>query len=707
MKATQQEWVLDGLGCANCARKIESAVQNTEGVLSASLDFVTCKFRIEVSGEHEVSVIKSKVEDILGRIEPGSSIRNEKQSDQDAEHHQSAVLNKGRIAFYSFGVLCFLTAIVLMSGTLLETAFFTIAYLIFGSSVFLKSFRNILKGQVFDENFLMAIASIGAFILGEYAEGAAVMLFYQIGELFQDYAIGHSRKSIRQLMNIKPEFANIKTGSGFIKVAPTDVQIGDLIIICPGERVPLDGTILEGCSSLDTSPLTGESLPRDVNIGDEVFSGSINQSGVLEVQVKKSFGQSAVSRVLALVEEASQKKAVTERFITRFAALYTPIVVGLAALIAILPPIITGDSFNSWLYRALIFLVISCPCALVISIPLGFFGGIGAASKRGILVKGGNYLEALAKAETVVFDKTGTLTKGSFEVSEIISSEGFSSDELLYIAAAVESYSTHPLARSVIRKLGGKPDWQNVIDYREIPGKGVSATVDGKKVFCGNVQLMKEQGLLIEHEATLGTKLYVSVDGIYAGCLVLNDMIKSDARHTTDCLKKQGIKDTVMLTGDYAASANDIAERAGIDRVFSQLLPQDKVLKIEEIMRERKGKNPVVFVGDGINDAAVIARSDIGIAMGGMGSDAAIEAADIVIMNDEPYKLCEAIAIARKTRAVVYQNIFLAVSVKLLVLILGAGGIANMWEAVFADVGVALLAILNAMRVLRGRIKGV
>ena len=699
MKSTKQEWTLEGLGCANCANKIEGAVQKMDGVLSASLDFVNSKFHIEVADGYDPTNVRNNVESVMDRIEPGSCIKND--ASQSVHEESRLFFNKGRIALYIIGVISFIAAIVLPSKTTAEMLLFILSYLIFGSSVILKSLKNITRGRVFDENFLMMVATIGAFLLGQYPEGASVMLFYQTGELFQNYAVGQSRRSIKKLMDIKPEYANIRTDKGIERIPPANVRVGDRIVVCPGERVPLDGIVLEGCSSLDTSPLTGESLPRDVAEGVEVLSGCINQTGVLTVEVTKSFGQSAVSRVLALIEGASQKKAVTERFITRFALWYTPIVIGFAVLIAILPPLFMGVPFDQWIYRGLLFLVISCPCALVISIPLGFFGGIGAASKKGILIKGGNYLEALAKVGTVVFDKTGTLTTGSFEVFKTTPRQGITEQELLDYAAMVECHSTHPLARSIIKKCDINPDFSRINEYVEIPGKGVRATIDGKKALCGNRRLMDESGINVVDETGNGISLHIAIEGTYAGSISLRDTVKSDTRQAIENLHKMGIKDTVMLTGDEETEARDVAGRIGINRYFAKLLPQDKVSRLETIMEQLRRNHTLAFVGDGINDAAVIARADVGIAMGGMGSDAAIEAADVVIMNDEPTKIYEAVAIARKTRSVVFQNIVLAIVVKILVLILGAGGMATLWEAVFADVGVALLAVLNAMRTMR------
>jgi Cd2+/Zn2+-exporting ATPase len=693
MKSTRHDWNLDGIKCANCANKIERSVQKMDGILNASLDFANSKLRVEVADGYNPVVIRANVERVMSVIEPGCSIV-EKENRKD----ESWSISKNRIILYASGAVFFAVGLALPSGGIEGILLFILAYIVFGSGVIAKSLKNIVRGRIFDENFLMTIATVGAFILGEFPEGAAVMMFYQTGELFQDYAVDRTRRSIKKLMGIKPEFANLMTGDGSERVPPSQVKPGDVIVIRPGERVPLDGVIIGGSSALDTSPLTGESLPRDVGEGDEILSGCINQTGLLTVRVLRSFGQSAVSRILELVEQASGRKAVTERFITRFAAWYTPIVTGLAVLLALVPPLVSGGAYDVWLYRALVFLVISCPCALVISIPLGFFGGIGAASRNGILVKGGNYLEALARVGAVVFDKTGTLTSGSFEVFEVVPEPGISENELIEIAALAESRSTHPLALSVVKRYGSTPDFNRVEDYREFAGRGVRALIDGKTVLCGSARLMADHGITPADGGGGGVNVYVAAEGRYLGRIGLRDTIKPDAAATVDRLARMGIEDIIMLTGDEEAAAGDIAGRTGIKKFFSRLLPQDKVARLEQIMESRTGSRPVAFVGDGINDAAVIARADIGVAMGGMGSDAAVEAADVVIMNDEPRKICDAVAIARKTKAVVYQNIVMALVVKFVFLALGAGGIASLWEAVFADVGVALLAVLNAMR---------
>ena len=576
---------------------------------------------------------------------------------------------------------------------------FLAAYAIIGWDIIRKAFRNIRNGQIFDENLLMTIATIGAFCLAEYAEGVAVMLFYQVGELFQSTAVSRSRRSIAGLMDIHPDYANVMRDGVPVQVDPDDVAVGDIILIRPGERIPLDGIVEEGSSSVDTSALTGESAPRDVAVGEEVISGCVNRTGVLRVRVSREFGQSTVSKILELVENASDKKSRSENFITRFARYYTPSVVVAALSLSVIPPLVTGQAFTMWISRALTFLVISCPCALVISVPLSFFGGIGGASKSGVLVKGSNYLELLAKTRTVVFDKTGTLTKGSFAVSEV-RPIGMAEGELLSLAAIAEAYSSHPVAES-IRRSCMRQDYPESVEVEEIAGRGVRAVVDGREVLVGNESLMKFYNIQIKGVDFAGTIVHLAVDGVYAGCILVEDEIKPDSIRALRELKAFGVKRTVMLTGDNAQVAEKVAAVLGIDEVYSGLLPVDKVERLENLMEEQSGEGVLAFVGDGINDAPVLARSDVGIAMGALGSDAAIEAADVVIMTDEPSKIVTAINISRKTLRIVRQNIVFALFVKGIVLALGALGFANMWGAVFADVGVSVIAILNAMRALR------
>lgn len=570
-------------------------------------------------------------------------------------------------------------------------------YAVIGWDIVWKAITNITHGQIFDENFLMTIATVGALVLGEYSEGVAVMLFYQIGEWFQSYAVSKSRKSITNLMDIRPDYANVERNGELQQVDPEEVKVGDIIIVRPGERIPLDGTILKGTSTLDTSALTGESMPRDVEAGMDVISGCINQTGILHIRTTKEFGESTVSKILDLVENASDKKAKTENFITRFAKYYTPAVVIGALALAILPPLITGQPFMAWIYRALTFLVISCPCALVISIPLSFFGGIGGASKSGVLVKGSNYLEILANTEIVVFDKTGTLTKGSFAVTEL-RTEGVSKDQLLEIAAYAEDYSNHPISQSIKKAYNKVIDSSRIQDVQEIAGHGVHAIIDGQSVFAGNTKLMELEGITIPYTSDVGTLIYIAVDNKYWGHIVIEDEIKPDAAEAITSLKSCGVRQTIMLTGDSDAVGQKVASKLGLDHAYTELLPADKVERVERLLSGKNDKTSLAFVGDGINDAPVLARADVGIAMGGLGSDAAIEAADVVLMTDEPSKIATVIKIARKTLRIAHENIVFALAVKFLVLFLGAIGYASMWAAVFADVGVSVIAILNAIR---------
>ncbi|WP_312812396.1 heavy metal translocating P-type ATPase [Sedimentibacter sp.] len=599
------------------------------------------------------------------------------------------------------GAALLATAVLLnLNNEWLQIALFIISYIIVGGDVVKRAVKNIFKGQVFDENFLLSIATIGAFFIGEYPEGVAVMLFYQVGELFQSYAVGKSRKSIASLMDIRPDYANVKKGDELVKVDPDEVQIGDIIVIKAGEKIPLDGKVIEGSSMIDTSALTGESVPREVEVGSDILSGCININGVITAEVTKEFGESTVSKILDLVENASSKKSNSEQFITKFARYYTPVVVIIAVFLAIIPPlVIDGATFSDWIYRALAFLVVSCPCALVISIPLSFFGGIGGASKKGILVKGSNYLEALAQTEIVVFDKTGTLTKGVFNVQEI-HPEGVSKEELLELTAYVESYSNHPISLSLKRAYGKEIDNGRISDVEEISGHGVIATVDGKKVMAGNIKLMKMMDIPYFKGELIGTAVHVAVNNKYIGYIVIADEVKEDSAQAIKELKAANIKQTVMLTGDNKSVGSKVAKELGLDKVYAELLPADKVEKLEELFSQKSTKGKLAFVGDGINDAPVLARADIGIAMGGLGSDAAIEAADIVIMTDEPSKIATAMKISKKTLKIANQNIVFAIGIKIIVLILSAFGIATMWAAVFADVGVTIIAVLNAFRAL-------
>ncbi len=700
---------VENLHCGGCASKIEEAIKKLPYIETANLNFMKKTLKI--------SLIKSKAEnknwleeirELAEKLESGTKIIEASNNlDKETEYiENTAKIKEGTIKNYKEEIKLFLSLSLFFLGIFriesetLKLIVFAIAYIISGGHVITKSFKNITRGNFFDENFLMTIATFGAIFIGEYSEAVAVMIFYQVGEYFQGRAVNNSRRSIEGLMDIRPDFANIKLNDIIKKVKPESVEIDSIIVIKPGEKIPLDGVVTTGNATLDTSALTGESLPLDVNIGDKVLSGSINKNGVIEVKVEKDFYNSTVNKILELVENASNKKAETEKFITKFAKYYTPTVVVIATLVAIVPPIFVGG-FNEWLYRALIFLVISCPCALVISIPLGFFSGIGAASKEGILVKGGNYLEALNKVTTIVFDKTGTITKGNFEVTEVITKD-ITKDKLVYIAAYGESYSNHPIAKSIVKyykKTTNKEiDFDLVLDYKEIEGYGVSFTLNEDKVLLGNYKLMMKENISCSEEEKIGTLVYVGVNGEYKGVLVISDQLKEDSITAIKKLKELNIK-TFMLTGDNQKVADSIGKLVNIDSVYGGLLPNQKVERFEEIQKNENGN--IIFVGDGINDAPVLARADIGVAMGGIGSDAAIEAADMVIMTDELTKLHTSIKISKTTRKIVTQNIILALGIKLIVMTLGIGGVATMWEAIFADVGVSILAIFNSIRILK------
>lgn len=730
--------LLKGLDCANCANKIELKVNNLEEVKEANLNFSLGRIVItSVEGSDKESVIR-KVKKIVNDLEPdvivspyklntnknnineynsksiesdgcqceeGHCHSHEHNSKNKESHEHSHELKEGNFfkenLMLVFGVLIYISAMIFKNTGTLSIILFIISYILVGGEVVLNACRNIKRGEVFDENFLMSIATIGALAIGEYPEAVAVMIFYQIGELFQGYAVNHSRKSITSLMNIRAEYANLLTDDGERKVDPEVVKVDDIIIIKPGERVALDGIIIDGIGSIDTSALTGESMPREIQKNDEILSGSINLNSVIKVRVTKSFGESTISRILEMVENASSKKAPTEKFITKFCRYYTPVVVFSALALAIIPPIIIKDAlFSDWLYRALIFLVVSCPCALVVSVPLGLFSGIGGASRKGILVKGGNYLEALKNVDTVVFDKTGTLTKGNFKVSQV-NPIGISKNELLKIAAIGESFSNHPIAQSVVKEYDGDIKKEDVIDYQELSGHGIKAIIQGKETLLGNYKLMQEYKIKCQEISEIGTAVYVAVEGLYKGHIIIADEVKEDSKEAIQELKALGIKNIVMLTGDNKSVANKIGNELGIDEVHGGLLPIDKVKEVEKLIQSKKNNGKLIFVGDGINDAPVLARADIGVAMGGIGSDAAIEAADIVLMKDNPLALVDAIKISRKTNKILWQNIIFSLAVKVGVLVIGAMGIATMWEAVFADVGVTLLAVLNSMRALK------
>ncbi|NMA02740.1 MAG: cadmium-translocating P-type ATPase [Clostridia bacterium] len=608
---------------------------------------------------------------------------------------------QNRLQRIIIGAVLLVIALVLQTNFQgINIALYLASYLIVGGDVIRKAFRNIIRGKAFDENFLMTVATIGAMLIAEYPEGVAVMLFYQVGELFQSYAVDKSRKSIADLMDIRPDYANVKKGDELVRMDPDEVQIGDIIVITAGEKIPLDGKVIEGSSMIDTSNLTGESIPREVEVGNEILSGCININGVITVKVTKEYEESTVSKILDLVENASSKKSQSEQFITKFARYYTPIVVIIAIFLAIIPPLIIESAiFSYWIYKALTFLVVSCPCALVLSIPLSFFGGIGGASRKGILVKGSNYLEALAETEIIVFDKTGTLTKGVFEVQEI-HPKGISKEELLEWAAYAESYSSHPISKSLIKAYGQEINQGQITDVEEIAGQGVLATVEGQKVMVGNTKLMERMDIPYYKGEIIGTVVHVAIDNSYAGYIVIADEIKVDSAQAIQELKKANIKHTIMLTGDTPNIASKVAKKLGIDKVYSELLPADKVEKVEELLLQKSPKGKLAYVGDGINDAPVLARADIGIAMGGLGSDAAIEAADIVIMTDEPSKIATAMRISKKTLGIATQNTVFAIGVKITVLLLTVWGLTSMWAAIFADVGVTIIAVLNSFRAL-------
>jgi len=700
MERQKEKVIIKGIDCANCAAKVERGIQALDGVAEANLDFAGEKLFVTYQEGSARTEVYPRIVGRVKELEPGvtlASDRDEKKADEhhhDHDHAHDHAFGRNTMIRYGIGVVAYASAF--LAPPELELYLFLIAYALIGGDVVLRAARNIRHGQVFDENFLMVIATLGAFAIGEYAEGVAVMLFYQIGEYFQHRAVDQSRKSIAGLMDIRPDRAVLEDGS---VVSPESVRVGTRIVVLPGERIPLDGRLLEGEALVDTAALTGESVPRRVREGDSVLGGFVNTDGRLLIEVEKTFGQSTVAKILDLVENASSRKAKTEQFITRFARVYTPAVVVIAALLAFVPPLLLeGATFSDWVYRALVFLVISCPCALVISIPLGFFGGIGAASKRGVLVKGGNYLEALNDIDTIVFDKTGTLTHGVFEVTAL-HPVAVTEAELLETAAQVEHASNHPIARSIMKEYGKDID-KTGTGYREVAGSGIEATFAGGVIRAGNARWFRELGLSPLEIDGSGTIVHVSRGGTYLGAIEIADRLKDDVKETLLRLKNIGIRETIMLTGDRNETAQALAERIGIDRFYAELLPDQKVERLEEILARTNGKK-VAFVGDGINDAPVLARADLGIAMGGLGSDAAIEAADIVLMTDEPTKLIDALDVARKTRRIVYQNIGFAFGVKLIFLALGAFGIATMWEAVFADVGVTLLAVLNAMRILK------
>lgn len=679
------------LTCAHCAGKIEADVKALGSVKYAALNFASGNLVYETD-ENPERVFKD-IKKIVKSHEPSVDVTLQKGEENDEEDSLPSRI------LLAVGTVLFVAALLVGEIPYLKLVLFAPAYVAIGLPVLANTVRSLKRGELFDENFLMTVASLGAFLIGEYSEAVAVMLFYRVGEYFQDMAVKRSRRSIAALVDIKAETAFVKTADGdFAEIPSEEVKVGDIVEVKAGQKIPLDGMVVKGSSRIDTSALTGESLLRRAETGDEVLSGCINSEGVLYVKVSKPFGESTAAKVLELIENAESKKAKSEQFITKFSKIYTPAVIACALLLAFVPPIFSGH-LTDWISRALVFLVVSCPCALVLSVPLAFFGGIGRASKSGVLIKGGNYLEALNKAKNVVFDKTGTLTRGVFEVTEVKPSGGVSEAELLEICAACESFSTHPVSKAIIKKFDGNIRRELVDDFREIAGKGISAKYGGRRILVGNAALLSDNGVEFSKSGAAGTVIYAATDGVYIGELVLSDVLKRDARSAIDGLRELGIENISMLTGDNPKIAEHTAEALGIKEFYGGLLPQDKLDKLENII----ASGTTVFVGDGINDAPSLARADIGAAMGGLGSDAAVEAADVVLMNDSPSKLVDAVKIARATHKIVIQNIAFALGVKLLVLLLGALGAANMWEAVFADVGVALLAVLNSLRVLKSK----
>ena len=690
----KQTFLLQGLNCPNCAARIEADVKKLPRVGNVQLNLMQQTLSLETEDD-----LLKRIETIVHTYEPDVKVLPKTEGVQHPNHPES----KGMLLRMGVGAAVFAAAL-LLSGVIapgLRLCLLIIAYIVLGADVVLSAGKNIIKGHVFDENFLMSLSSIGAFLIGEHPEAVAVMLFYQVGEYFQDLAVQRSRSSISELMDIRPDAAVVRRNGQLLSVAPETVGVGELIVVRPGEKIPLDGTVVEGTSMLDTRALTGESVPRKVGVFDPVLSGCINESGVLTIRVTKAYHESTVAKIIDLVENASGRKAPTEYFITKFARYYTPAVVIVAALLGVLPPLMFGGDWADWIHRAFVFLVVSCPCALVVSIPLTFFGGIGAASRHGVLVKGSNYLEALNNVDTVVFDKTGTLTKGVFKVTKILPAEGITEENVLTYAAKAEYFSTHPIARSILDAYGKSLTGIQITGYRELSGRGICANADGNSILAGSPQLLQDEKISFPLCELAGTKVYVALDGRYLGCIVIADEMKADSKMAIANLKKMGVRQTVMLTGDEEIIGKAVSEELGLDSCHANLLPQDKVAALEHIHGSKHPGGKLVFVGDGINDAPVLARADIGIAMGGLGSDAAIEAADVVLMTDEPSKLVEAMQIARETRKIVIQNILFALGVKALFLLLGAFGWVGMWLAVFGDVGVALLAVLNAMRILR------
>ena len=700
------EIALGGLNCAHCGEEIGNKVSKLDNVIQSNLNFISKKLTFEVAKNVDEKLVTEEIIKIINDTEPGldikvsfSDTKTKKENKEEVE-----ISNKGDLIKLIIGSIMYIFGIF-QTATGFESKFanivFLMVYLIVGYDVLLKALKNASKGRVFDENFLMSIATVGAVIIGEVPEAVGVMLFYKIGEYLQDIAVGKSRKSITSLMQIRPDSANLKVGSEIKVVSPEEVSIGDIIVVKPGEKIPLDGVVVDGFSMVDTSALTGESVLREIGVGESALSGFINKNALLTIEVTKEFGESTVSKILDLVENASSKKSKTENFISKFAKYYTPFVLISAMVIAFIPPLVVPNAeFLDWFYRGLVFLVVSCPCALVLSIPLSFFSGIGNSSKHGILIKGSNYLEALKNVDTVVFDKTGTLTKGVFKVTKV-SPVGISEKELIEYAAYAEANSNHPIAKSIVSYYKENIDLEKITYFEEIAAYGIKVKYNDLHILAGNDKLMSSENILYFKNNDIGTVVYIAVNGAYRGYIVISDEIKEDSKEAIKNLKLSGVKEVVMLTGDNEKVANKIANELGIDKVYSNLLPNEKVDRLEDIFKEKLPKEKVAFVGDGINDAPVLARADVGIAMGALGSDAAIEAADVVLMTDEPSKIAKSIEISRKTNKIVWQNIVFALGVKAIVLILSAGGVATMWEAIFADVGVALIAVLNAMRVMK------
>jgi len=706
---------IGGVNCPDCLGKIEKKIVSMDEIESASMNVIDKVLTINIKSDIDFNDALSKVEKIIKKTEREASVRIvsslTKIDDQD-EHLENNKL-RIKLIYAIIGIIFFGLALIIREPYLVQLGLYIVAFIFIGLDVVIKAARNIFTGKVFDENFLMSIATIGAFCVGQFSEAVLVILLYKIGQFLEEKAINKSRKSIKALMDIRPDYANLKIDNDLKKVSPDEVKIDDLILVKPGERVPLDGKVVEGVSSVDTKAITGESVPRHIENGDSIYSGFINGSGLLTIKVEKIFAESTVNRILELVQNASSKKSQTENFFTKFARIYTPIVVGAAAIIAIVPPILfSGYTFQEWIYRALIFLVISCPCALVISIPLTFFGGIGAASRKGILIKGSNYIEALNSVKTVVFDKTGTLTKGVFKVTKVVVDNGFSNNEILELASIAETFSNHPIATSIkeayselindnsVKKITKK---KKLLNYSELSGMGVYGEVDELVLLCGNRKLLDKYKIEYTKPDEVGTIVYIAFDNRFVGYLVISDELKTDSVKAITTLKKMGIRKTVLLSGDNESVVKSTADILGVDEIHAGLLPDEKVVEFEKIKAASRDNEKVMFVGDGINDAPVISLADIGVAMGGLGADAAIESADIVLMNDEPSKISTAIRIAKKTKAIVYQNITFALVVKVFFLALAAFGYANMWEAIIADVGVLLIVVFNSTRILINR----